>query len=360
VVYEYANRLVDRGHPVTIIHPAVLYTDTPLRDLPKKIVRYLQRRLDGSYRPDKWFKLDSRVLLKWTPTLSQRYVPASDVVIATAWQTAEWLVEYSPAMGKKVCLVYDFEHYKSAIPDMRERIARAFAGPMKTIATSSAVSEMLKECGAHDMTYIPTGIDFEVFQVETSLVDPRRNSIGFPARREGFKGTEDAIRALSIVRRYFRGDLRFWCFGGSKPHNLPDWIEYHKRPSDADLRKLYNESLIFVVPSLYEGWGLPGAEAMACGAALASTDNGGVRTYASHGRNALLSLPTDYNELAQNILHLLEDPALRTGLAKKGSNDIRQFTVQRAVDALEELIADSCSGKSGSLATQSKCYTGED
>ena len=345
MVYEYANTLAARGHNVTVIHPAMLYSDTDFIDIPKKIVRYLQRRVDGSYRPNSWFNVDTRVRLEWTPTLHQRYVPASDVIIATAWQTAEWLHLYPPEMGRKLCLVYDFEHYKCADIATRKRIARALSQPMKTVATSPAVSEMLNTCGAQDTTYIPSGINFEVFYMESALAARSRDSIGFPARRESFKGTEDAIRALSIVRQHSNGTLRFWSFGGSKPRCIPDWIEYHERPSDEGLRKLYNQSLIFVVPSHYEGWGLPGAEAMSCGAALVSTDNGGVRAYAKHGYNALLSSPHDYQTLAQNILQLLKDSDVRLILAEKGNKDIRQFTMQKAVDSLEQLVADVCVGE---------------
>lgn len=340
VVYEYANKLVARGHRVTIVHPAMLYSDTPLVDIPKKIIRYFQRRVDGSYRPTSWFKVDSRVRLEWTPSLRPRYVRTSDVVIATAWQTAEWLTMYPTEMGKKVCLVYDFEHYMSADVGTQQRIARVFAQPMKTIATSPAVSEMLKTCGAQDSAYIPSGIDFDVFHMETAFSAPSRNSIGFPARKEPFKGTGDAVRALSTVREQFNGSLRFWSFGGTKPRCIPDWIEYHERLSDAELRKLYNASLIFVVPSHYEGWGLPGAEAMSCGAALASTDNGGVRAYAQDGCNALLSPPRTPEALSHNILRLLNDSDLRLRLAEKGNKDIRQFTVQKAINLLEQLIAE--------------------
>lgn len=340
MVYEYANRLATRGHDVTIIHPAILYIDTNLIDIPKKIVRYLQRRVDGTYRPSRWFKVDSRVQLKWTPSLDPRYVRPSDVVIATAWQTAEWIRAYPPEMGKKLCLVYDFEHYMSADTVTQKRIARAFAQPMKTIATSPAVAEMLSNCGAQDSAYIPSGIDFEMFHMETAFDAIKRNSIGFPARKEPFKGTEDAIQALGTVREKFDGCLRCWSFGGSKPRCIPDWVEYYERPSDVELRRLYNDSMIFVVPSHYEGWGLPGAEAMSCGAALVSTDNGGVRAYAQDGCNALLSPPKNHKVLSQNILRLLTDSDLRLKLAKEGNESIRQFTMQKAVDSLEQLIAE--------------------
>jgi glycosyltransferase involved in cell wall biosynthesis len=230
----------------------------------------------------------------------------------------------------------------SAATATQKRMASAFAQRMKVIATSPAVSGMLTACGANDAAYIPNGIDFQVFRKERSLNDPLRCAIGFPTRDEPFKGTRDAVRALSMVRERFDGELRFWSFGGRRPGYIPEWVEYHQRPTDQELQRLFNQTIVFAVPSHYEGWGLPGAEAMSCGAALASTDNGGVRVYAKHMRNALLSPPKVPEALADNVLRLLNDSNLRMTLAQQGHSDIREFTWQKAVDALEYLIQGLC------------------
>jgi glycosyltransferase involved in cell wall biosynthesis len=274
-------------------------------------------------------------------------------VIATAWQTAEWLDMYPSKMGKKACLVYDLEHYMSATPAVQKRIALALAQPMKAIAASPAVSEMLSVCGANDIAYIPNGVDFQAFHKENAFADPLRNSIGFPGRSEPFKGTRDAITALSIVRERFHGDLRFWSFGGPRLSYLPAWIEYHERPSDKELRRLYNQTLVFVVPSLYEGWGLPGAEAMSCGAVLASTDNGGVRAYAKHLHNALLSPSRSPTTLAENVLQLLNDSSLRMKLAERGHSEIQEFTWHTAIDSLQDVIEELCSASISRDTTKS-------
>lgn len=341
VAYEYANRLATRGHDVTAIHPAMLYRDTPFKQVPQKFVRYVQRKLDQSYLPSRWFSIHPAVKMAWVPSLNHRHIPPSDVLIATAWQTAEWLQSYPPQAGKKLCLVYDFEHYMIASPGTRQHMAAVFRQRMKTIATSPAVFDMLKACGVTDIAYIPNGLNFQVFGMDYEFEDSRRCSIGFPTREEPFKGTNDAIRALTIVRKKCNRDLRFWSFGGRRPRFIPEWVQYHERPTDHELRQLYNQTLIFAVPSHFEGWGLPGAEAMSCGVALASTDNGGVRAYATHMRNALLSPPAVPDALAENILLLLSNSDLRATLARQGILDIRRFTWQKAVDALERMIDES-------------------
>jgi hypothetical protein len=98
VVYEYANCLARRDHKVTVVHAALLDKYTAPLDYPKKVARFVQRSLDKSYQPKTWFSIDPRVMLLWRPSLNAKFIPDSDVVIATAWQTAEWVQDYP---GKK-------------------------------------------------------------------------------------------------------------------------------------------------------------------------------------------------------------------------------------------------------------------
>ncbi len=337
VVYEYANRLA-KSHVVRVVHPALLLMDAPTSAYPKKLLRYMQRAIDKSFSPSKWFQLDPLVRLMWKFSLSEQHIPDSDVVIATAWQTAEWVRTYDARKGSKFYLIHDYEHYMVADQDTKKRMTATYTVGMHNIVTSPAGIEMLASCGASFDSYIPNGIDFNVFKMERDIDGDTRVSIGFPSRPESFKGTRDAVAALQMLHSRLGGKITVWSFGGRKPNYLPDWIDYYERPSDALLCDLYNRSKIFVVPSHFEGWGLPGAEAMACGAALASTDNGGVRAYAEHGQTALLSEPKDIDALAENINQLIQNEALRLRLAHAGHQHIQQFTWEKAVASFEAAL----------------------
>lgn len=339
VVYEYANHLVARGHRVSLVHPAMLETDTSWFDKQKKVIRYVQRSFDKSFIPNKWFNLDSRIRILWMPSLKEKYIPDADVVLATAWQTAEWVHSYGPEKGIKYYLIQDYEHYMTADSATRERIAATYIGNMHNIVISPAVVEMLKACGAKVDAYIPNGIDFDTFKLKSDFGSAERRAIGFPSRPEKFKGTRDAVAALDNVRKKLGDNITVWSFGGRKPDDFPSWISYYERPSDDLLCDLYNSSAIFVTASHYEGWGLPGAEAMACGAALVSTNHGGVRAYAEHGRTALLSAPKDIIALAENVCRLLENADMQQDIAQAGYQHIQQFTWSKAVDALESALS---------------------
>lgn len=341
VVYEYANGLVQRGNEVTVIHaPPMLYGDSNLVSRVSTTAKFACRALGfkGGFSPKRWFPLDPRVRVIWVPSLHAHWIPEGDVVVVTAWQTAEWAQSYPVQKGDRFYLIHDYEYYMVAEPAVKRRMEETYLAGMRNIVTSPAGDEMLKGCGADFDAYIPNGIDFNIYKLTQSIDSASRVAIGFPTRQEHFKGTEDALQALETVRSRIGSALEVWSFGGKRPDYMPDWVMYHERPSDTELCELYNRSRIFIVPSHYEGWGLPGAEAMACGSALVSTDNVGVRAYSEHGKTALLSLPKDPNSIADNVLRLLRDETLRLQLACEGQRHILQFTWDRAVTALDSFF----------------------
>ena len=157
-----------------------------------------------------------------------------------------------------------------------------------------------------------------------------------------WKGTRDGLDALHQVHKSVP-ETKVILFGVPKtPKGLPPWVQYYCRPRQEVLCDLYNSASIFVSPSWAEGWPLPPAEAMMCGAALVATDIGGHREYAIHGKTALLSPAKHPRELAENILRLIRTPSLRIELANSGYKHIQQFTWDRATDAFEVYLSSLC------------------
>ena len=290
------------------------------------------------WRPDGWFVIDPRVEMRWVPSLESYLLPDADAVVATAWQTAEWIREYPLSKGRKFYFAMDFERFMEASPEMKKRIAVTHAAGLGIMVISPAGQAMVKASGGSTPSLVPCALDFTVYNLQNDIDADTRIMIGFPARPERHKATEDAVKALDVVRVRpgFSGTV--WAFGGERPAWLPDWVEYHARPSDNELARLYNLSRIFVVPSIYEGWGLPGSEAMACGSALVSTDNGGVNAYAEHDRTALITPVSRPDVLADAVWSLIDDDELRMRLAKAGYEHIQRFTWENASMALESCL----------------------
>ena len=340
VVYEYANGLVALNHHVTVVHaPLRYYGDHSYLYDTLRNIDFLGRSIGlcQGFRPNKWFPIDPRVRLLWVPSLHERWIPDGDVVIASAWQTGEWGATYGPSKGRKVFLVQDYERYMTAPQQTRSRMGKIFRNGFYNIAISSAVQSMLEELHAPIGAYIPNGIDFTIYKCTNPIASGERPWIGFAARMEPFKGTQDIITALTIVRQNGYSSVKIWGFGTPR-FRVPEWIEFRSRPSDNELSAYHNRSKIFVVGSHYEGWGLPGAEAMACGSTLVSTNNGGVSAYAEHDVTALLSPPGDPASLAQNILLLLRNDDERVKLAQRGLRRIGEFTWSASIRKMDEII----------------------
>jgi glycosyltransferase involved in cell wall biosynthesis len=338
ILYEHANRLALRGHEVTLVHAAFVEKGNWGRRARGAASFFLNRVGIMRWRPDGWFSVDKRVRMVWTPSLDERWIPAGDAVIASAWQTAEWVRDYPAERGRKFYFMQDYERYMEAGPELRKRIAATYTAGLRTIVISPACRKAVEESGGRVYWDVPNGLDFQKLTLSMDIDHPKRTFIGFPTRPEGLKATEDAVAAIETVRSVCGEDHAVWSFGGKRPAYLPEWVRYHERPSNELLCDLYNRTAVFVVPSRYEGWGLPGSEAMACGAALVSTENGGVRAYADHGRTALLCPVGDRQAMAAAVCSLLSDRESRIRLARAGCEHIRKFTWERASRELERCL----------------------
>lgn len=102
---------------------------------------------------------------------------------------------------------------------------------------------------------------------------------------------------------------------------------------DSDLPALYNAALCFAMPSLYEGYGLPVLEAMACGAPVVTSNVSSLPEAA--GGAALLVDPRDVSALADALGQLMTNPELRAGLSARGLERVHGLTWARTAVDLE-------------------------
>ena len=107
-----------------------------------------------------------------------------------------------------------------------------------------------------------------------------------------------------------------------------------------DIRLLYSYADLFVYPSLYEGFGMPVLEAMACGAPVVTSKTTALGEVA--GDAAMLIDPLDPAALGDAMVSLLEDTALRAMLRKRGFERVKQFTWQQAASLTVALYRELC------------------
>ncbi|HEX6031995.1 MAG TPA: glycosyltransferase family 4 protein [Tepidiformaceae bacterium] len=110
------------------------------------------------------------------------------------------------------------------------------------------------------------------------------------------------------------------------------------RLSRQELAREYNRAAVFVSPSLYEGFGLPAAEAQACAAPVVATRAGALPEVVADGKSGILVPPGEACALAEAISRLLDDRSMAMSLGQEAAARIqRDFTWSRTADRTLDL-----------------------
>lgn len=332
IVYEYANRLARRGHKVNVICPIDISNSRG--SLWRGYIR--TRRKVATWVRGKWFRFDSSVNFLVPPTLEERHIPDADCVVASDWPTAYRINDYSPQKGKKY---YFVQGYETWLGDKdKEIVNRTFKLPLTKIVISQWLLRQMEDIGESAVA-VPNAIDTSVYALTNSIEDRDAYALGMLYHTASFKGVADGLKAVGIARETYP-QIKLNLFGVyPKPKKTPSWASYARRPGLRELVRLYNNVSIFVHTSEIEGWALTPFEAMACGCAVAATNSQGILDYAEHDNNALISPARSPEQLAANIIRLVEDRDKRISLAKAGNERIRQFSWDKSVDLFEQALA---------------------
>lgn len=121
---------------------------------------------------------------------------------------------------------------------------------------------------------------------------------------------------------------------------LEDDIIFTGYVSGEELPLLYNSSTITVFPTLYEGFGLPALEAMACGSPLIASDTSSLPEVV--GEAGILINPYDVGMMAEKIDMLLSDPILRYDLVAKGFEQAAKFNWEKTARETLSVYANVC------------------
>jgi len=344
VVYEYASQLASRGHDVTVVHHRrhrnikfhPPFTIRPFIELylwATGIARKFFR--PTIMRKVNWYPVDSRVKIIDVPELTASYIPDGDALF-----NSRFAAEYTPEKGKEFFFQQGSLGYPLAT-EVQKRNLVLWRGVYRVVISRWMYDQGLKQgIPADEMIHIPNGIDHSKYQLIVPI-ENRPQRVAMLYHTMALKRSKDGIKALELARERIPSLEAVFFSTFPRPKSLPDWIEYHYNPSQEELvGSIYNGSSIYLCPSWVEGFGLPPAEAMACGCAVVSTANGGVQDFAEHETTALLSPPKDPGALAANLVHLLRDDKLRIKLAKAGHERIQEFTWECSTDLLEQVLFD--------------------
>ncbi len=249
----------------------------------------------------------------------------TNAVIATAWQTAYFVKEYIKVhKNKSFYFVQNSEDDFSFSGENSDNAKFTYSFPFKKIVINKKIFERFISDGP---LLFHVGIDTQFFKKFTEYKD--REYILFPLKNSESKGSKYAIECIRKLLQ-IRKNTKIIAYGDYRADEIPvaiqDKITYYHRPSKEILLNLYNQSMIFVLPSIVEGMSLPPLEAMACGCAVVVTDNGGINEYINDGLNGIVCPIRDSNCLYEKIVLLINNKILRQKLIQNGFETAQKFS----------------------------------
>ena len=170
------------------------------------------------------------------------------------------------------------------------------------------------------------------FILALAAVDPRKNTARIAEAYALFRKQVTRCYQLALVGLTPAGQRHFQHL--AQTLGLADEVITAGFVPDEDLVSLYNAAEALLYPSLYEGFGLPVLEAMACGTPVISSKSSSIPEIA--GDAALLINPTDTEALARAMVQLSSDQELRNDLIARGYKQAAKFSWAKAA---EEMLA---------------------
>lgn len=177
--------------------------------------------------------------------------------------------------------------------------------------------------------------DFILF---VGTVEPRKNLATLVRAYHELLQHTDLRPQLVIAGQ--KGWLTEKFFAELRMSAVADRVHFTGYISESDLQALYASCRVFVYPSLYEGFGLPPLEAMACGAPVIASRIGS-HTEILHDAACLVA-PESVSELTATLVNLLTDEGNRQELSDKGRRRAAEFTWARAAQRTLEVYCAIC------------------
>ncbi|MCC3778263.1 glycosyltransferase family 4 protein [Streptomyces sp. UNOB3_S3] len=228
-----------------------------------------------------------------------------------------------------------------AFTRMQKRVARRL--PSVLTVSGSSRQEIVDHLGVRrDRVHVVhIGADTDLFSPDPAVAEVPGRIVTTSSADVPLKGLIHLIEALAQVRAG-HPDAHLVVVGkraedgpvaaAIRRHGLEDAVEFVKGITDEELVDLVRSARIACVPSLYEGFSLPAAEAMATGTPLVATTGGAIPEVAGpDGETCLAVPPGDAGALAAALSRMLSDDALRRRLGAAGRERVlAKFTWRQA------------------------------
>lgn len=331
IVYEYANRLCSSGEKVYLLFVNDnVFIEYKVPEGLKNICSSIMTQIEP-----RWFPLDKSITKISGIVNAEKNLSDIDVCIATGAETVSVCKEIFPS-ASKYYLIQDYETWVMS----EKKLFETFNSGFRNIVVSSWLKKIVDSHSSEKSVLIKNPIDLTIYRCTTPIQQRCRHSIGLLYHSEKHKGLKYSIAALKVLKDKYP-DLKVYMFGTSEPtEEIPGLVRFIRDASQEQTIQIYNNVSVFMCSTINEGYGLTAMEAMACGAAVASSDYEGIHEYGVNGVNCLLSPVRDINAMVDNVSRLFDDDMLRYSIANQGMKSLEKFDWEFAFRQFKEVISE--------------------
>ena len=264
-------------------------------------------------------------------------LPDADVVIATWWETAEWVANLSPSKGAKA---YFIQHHEVFDYLPTDQVAASYQLPLHKITIAQWLVDLMKmQYKDHQVSLVPNSVSTAQF-----FAPPRGKqlvpTVGLTYSEIPWKGCDISLAAFSIAAQQIP-NLRLISFGSEQPTPdlpLPAGAEFYLSPSQEWLKEIYSECDAWLFGSRIEGFGLPILEAMACRTPVIGTPAGAAPELLSGGAGLLVDpeSPADMARAIVKICEISEDQW--KAMSDTAYTKVTSYTLETATDLFESAL----------------------
>jgi glycosyltransferase involved in cell wall biosynthesis len=328
-----AEAMVRRGHEVTLAFPA----GAPAWPAPWRVRSFLHRMrwTDSAAGAHHLQRSTATLLPVERAEVRACDVPDADVSIGTFWQTMEWMEGWPASKGKQAYFVRAYE----VTAGEAERVRATYRRPALKLVIARWLQRLMEaEFGDANAVLLPNGVDWSQFSF-VPRGKQQRPTVGLTYASIAAKGADTALAAIRIAQKAVPG-LRCVCFGAYEVQAehlpAPEGFEMHVRPSQKEIPELYRRADCWLMPSVEEGFGMPGLEAAACGCPVIATRCGGPEDYVVDGETGYLVPVGDAEAMAARIVDVLtKSDADWRGMSAASHRVAREFDWDRSAQKLE-------------------------
>jgi glycosyltransferase involved in cell wall biosynthesis len=323
-VLEQTDQIVPREDPLQVLSPLNFYelAASRLGFLPEPFAFSVRafRRLAHHLRTRGGFDLVHDVQCLGYGLLGMR---ALGLPVVTT-------VHHPLTVDRRASFIRD-ENFKEAVGTMKFYPVgmQAFvARRLDCVLTSSEVSarQIVQDFGVRPerLRNVRNGLDTELFSPDSSVEKSDHELLCVGRSTDPNKGIKTLIQALARLPEH----VRLTLVDDNSPDNqvlewaqtvgVVDRLSLTGRVGTQELVQLYRRASVVVVPSRYEGFGLPAVEAMACGTPVVATRAGALPEILDLTGGGVSAERDDPDSIARGVRRLLEDQAARQQMAKRG------------------------------------------